>query len=180
MKFEELIVSLASDAPEVQAPALEALAVEFQRAAEAAVDALARGPNRFLVAERIHRLGSVCVEPLERLLGTSEDPEARVLAALVLLQLGSHVGVDVLLDAVREQGPDATLAAVWLGKSGVRAVADIVVEQLVSSDFRDVDRDLSYVGLLERMGRALPVEFVERVRSESAPWQLRRLLFKSG
>jgi hypothetical protein len=81
MDLESAINCLLSERPEIQVPAVEELAPAFTRGAEAAVAALERGPNRFLVAERLHRLGSVSIDPLKRLLTNSREPEARILAS---------------------------------------------------------------------------------------------------
>lgn len=176
MDLDLLTNRLASDDPETQTRAVESIAAEVARAAEACVAALGRGPNRFLIAERLHWLGTAAVRPLERLIAEDGDSEARVLGAVVLLQLGSRAGAPLLLDAIRTGHPDSTLAAMWLAKSGVTEVGDMVERELDCSDLSNVDRDLAYMDVLKVLGRPLPVSFARRAQEDAAPWQLRLVM----
>lgn len=180
MDTKVIIEQLESSEPAVQVPALEQLAREFVRVAELAVLALERGPNRFLIAERLHWLGTVAVRPLERLVAGNGDAEARFFGAVVLLQLGSRAGAPLLLEAVRAGHPDSTLAAMWLAKSGVTEVGELVERELDRTDFSDVDRDLAYMDVLKVLGVPLPVSFTRRIAEGNAPWQLRMVMSQNS
>lgn len=79
--LDSVIQNLDTNQVEKQVPALEQATEIVNSLAFKAVDALIRGPNRFLVAERLQLLGSVVVPHLEKLLQESDDLETKILAA---------------------------------------------------------------------------------------------------
>ena len=84
------------------------------------VDAFRRSPQRFLIAERLYRLGSVVVPHLEKLLKESDNAETSILAAVILLRFGSKVGVSCLLEAVAKDEEYPSLAASSLAAAGIK------------------------------------------------------------
>jgi hypothetical protein len=165
--------ALHSNEPATQVHMLEDLLREASGLAALAVEALAHGPNRFLIAERLPRFGAICVEPLERLLVPDADREASVLAALVLFQLGSASGQERLLEEVDAGGEYSVLCARTLSTHGVREVAPVVVARLETMPLDDVDAVVEYCATLRRLGQSLPKRFVERAKGQSVPWQVR-------
>ncbi|MCP4549752.1 MAG: hypothetical protein GY835_25130 [bacterium] len=168
--------NLCSNRPEDQNEALEAARTLFQQISEDAVAALERGPNRFLIAERLNWLGSSCREPLEKILAKGGDEEPRILAALVLLQLGSNAGVMVLLEAIRSGSEYAGLAAAWLAKERVAEATQAILDRLEVCSFGDPDQIVSLVSALRKLGESLPPHLVARFREDAAPWQVRTLM----
>lgn len=100
--------------------------------ADAAVYALQNGPDRYFVAERLHNFGSILIEPLQALLNESTDDEVKILAALVLLRLGSKAGVPILLGAILTEPVDryASLIAERLAANGVSGADEAVIARL--------------------------------------------------
>src|SRR5512147_1230065 len=81
-RVEEIIARLGASDPKAQTAALEEAGTAVNDLSAAAVEALRVGPNRFLVAERLHLLGSAVCPSLQRLMRQTEEPETQVLGAL--------------------------------------------------------------------------------------------------
>ncbi len=176
VKVNRIRRNLNSNHPENQCEALEAAKALFQQIAEDAVAALERGPNRFLLAERLHWLGTSCREPLEKILAKEGDEEPRILAALVLLQLGSNAGIRVLMRAIRSGSEYSCLAADWLAEKGVADATSAILDRLEVCSFGDLDQIVSLVTALRELGEDLPPHLVARFREDAAPWQVRTLM----
>lgn len=171
-----LVADLSSDDIEVQIPALDILCDLVGQIVEASVGALRRSPTRFLVAERLPRLGSAAVVPLERLLKESPDEETRTLASLVLLRLGSRAGVPRLLEAVTDSSEYSGLAANLLAESKVGEVTDRIVTKLRSSDPADIDLIVSLLNALKACRTDLPPDLLQKFSNPSLPWQIRTMV----
>ena len=91
--LNSLIEDLDSQNIEQQIIALEKTGNIIETLAAKAVTTLERSANRFLVAERLNRFGSIIVPYLEQLLDSSNNSEVKILAALVLLQQNSTAGI---------------------------------------------------------------------------------------
>ena len=130
--LNRLAVFLNASDTKTQAQAIEeAIQVNFLLA-DAAVYALQHGEGRYFVAERLHNFGSIIVEPLQALLKESNDTEAKILASLILLRLGSKAGIPILLEAVLAEPVDryAALVVGRLAANGVRQASELVVTRL--------------------------------------------------
>lgn len=141
-----------------------------------AVDALRRGPNRFLIAERLNRFGSVIVPHLEELLKNSDNSEARILAAIVLLQLDSRVGVPYLVDAITNDEDYAGLAASHLAKVGIKAAIEPMIKRLRNCEIKDVDLVVSLLDALAKLGGEIPSELRQLLMAADVPWQIRTMI----
>ncbi|WP_019502297.1 hypothetical protein [Pseudanabaena sp. PCC 6802] len=95
-----------------------------------AVNALLESPNRFLVAERLSRFGSLSIPHLEKLLQASDDLEVKVLSSLVLLQLNSKSSLLILLEAIEPDCEYAGLVAKHLAKAKVEKAIQPIVDCL--------------------------------------------------
>ncbi len=167
---------LMGGGPEDQAEALKLAKSLFERVARDAVDALRRGPNRFIVAERLHWLGSVCREPLQEILSSSAAGEAKILASLVLIQLGSRKGLQVLLDAISSGSEYSGLSASFLVKQNIKEAVPVVLRRLNECPLDHIDEIVSLVAGLEGLGHSLPQQLILRFRQEGVPWQVRSLV----
>ncbi len=121
----------ASDA-QTQTQAIEEAVQVNLLLADAAVSALQSGQDRYFVAERLPQFGSVVIAPLQALLTESTDDEVQILAALVLLRLGSKAGVTVLLHAVLTEPIDryAALIVERLAANGIQEAGDAILARL--------------------------------------------------
>src|SRR5262245_7907862 len=90
------VANLDNLSPDVQIQALEELSQAVVVLVEKAVNTLKSSPHPFLVAERLNRFGSLVIEPLETLINSDVSSETKILASLVLLQVGSRVGLPYL------------------------------------------------------------------------------------
>ena len=141
-----LAVFLNASDTKTQAQAIEeAIQVNFLLA-DAAVYALQHGQDRYFVAERLHNFGSIIVEPLQALLKESADTEAKILASLVLLRLGSNAGIPVLLEAVLTEPVDryASLVVERLAASGVSEAGPAIIARLRQSSLEEDDLGKSF------------------------------------
>jgi len=180
---------IASDT-EMQAQAIDEAIQVNSLLADAAVYALEKGPNRYFVAERLHNFGSILVEPLQVLLEESAHAEVRILAALVLLRLGSKAGVPVLLEAVLTEPVDgyASLVVERLAANGVDEASGAIITRLRKFDPSKVELGKSFesnpskdfvVSLLSAMqtfGIALPPDLQRQFAAQEMPVEITALL----
>ena len=128
----QLATFLNASDTQTQAQAIDEAIQVNSLLADAAVYALQHGQDRYFVAERLHNFGSIIVEPLQALLREAADAEAKILAALVLLRLGSKSGIPVLLDAVLAEPVDryAALIVERLAANGVSEASPAIIARL--------------------------------------------------
>ena len=141
-----LAVFLNASDTKTQAQAIEeAIQVNFLLA-DAAVYALQHGQDRYFVAERLHNFGSVIVKPLQALLKESTDTEAKILASLVLLRLGSKAGIPVLLEAVLAEPVDryAALVVERLAANGISEASPAIIARLGQFNFTEAELGKSF------------------------------------
>ena len=154
------------------------------------VCALRDNQDRFFVAERLPRFGSVVVEPLEALLQEPAEWEAKILASLVLLRLGSYTGVPVLLEALRIEPAERytslvarTLAANSIGEAGDAIIvrlrgSDLTADTLGKSFASNADKDLvvSLLFALKTLAITLPPDLQQRLEAPELPIEIRSAL----
>ena len=97
----------------------EALMAESIRAF---VDAEAR----FAIAARLFKFGPTIIPMLEDLLSKPIADDARNHAAALLLELGSKAGVPHLLSILEDNRQSSPMAALVLGKAGIREAAPLI------------------------------------------------------
>ncbi len=180
--LDSVIQDLDTTQIEKQIPALEKSVEIINSLAVKAVDALIRGPNRFLVAERLSRLGSVIIPHLEELVRKSDESETKILAAVVLLQFDSMIGVTCLLDAIALDEDYAGLAAEHLAKKGIKEAIKPIIHRLYAMVLRtqslnqDVDLVVQLINALEKLGGDMPSKLCEHLTAPNTPWQIRTLV----
>lgn len=154
------------------------------------VCALRDSQDRFFVAERLPRFGSVVIEPLEALLQEPAEREAKVLASLVLLGLGSRAGVPILLEALQTEPINryASLVARTLAANGIGEAGDAIIARLRGSDLSaaalgksfasNASKDLivSLLSALKTLAIALPTDLQQRLEAPDLPTEIRSLL----
>ena len=202
-----LAVFLNASDTKAQAQAIdEAIQVNFLLA-DAAVYALQHGQDRYFVAERLHNFGSVIVEPLQALLKESTNTEAKILASLVLLRLGSKVGISILLEAVLTEPVDryASLVVDRLAANSISEASTAIIARLRQFILREADLGKSFesnadkdfvVSSLHAMqtlnsplpqdlltyltALGIPVEINSLLSSERAAESIAKTLFQDG
>jgi len=171
-----VITDLSADQVEKQIAALDNASEIVNALVKSAVNAFRRGPDRLFVAERLYRLGSVVVAPLEELLDKSDNPEVKILASLVLLQFGSTSGVPCLLDAIVKDCEYACMAANRLAEMGITEASDRIIARLRLCDPKQVDLVVCLLSALEKLGSELPSDLRNRFATPDVPWQIRTML----
>lgn len=174
--IDQIVERLEGSDPAEQIGAMADATAALERVAKAAVATLDRGPHRFLIAERLHSLGSILAPYLEELLQKTANEEARILSAVVLLQLGSLVGVPVLLKAVERNEEYAALGAAHLARARVHSALPVIIARLRATPLENVDLSVSLLLALKELGAAIPLDLAEELKREGVPWQIRTLL----
>lgn len=173
--LNSVLEDLGTTQIEKQVPALEQAVEIVDSIAIQAVAALRKSPNRFLVAERLKRLGSVVVPHLEKLFQESDNSETQILAALVLLQFNSRVGIPCLLDAVTQDKEYAGLVAEHLAKLGIKEAIEPILNRLRTCHLKEVDLVVNLLDALAKLGGILPSDLQQRLSAADVPWQIRTM-----
>ncbi|MEP7287354.1 MAG: hypothetical protein ABI947_16480 [Chloroflexota bacterium] len=168
---------LKSSEPGEQIPAVDALAEIVSSITQQAVNAL-EGPHQYLVAERLHRFGTLAIPPLEKLLKDTETYETRILVSLVLFKLGSKVGLPHLLDAILNSSNYYCLAARQLAEARILETADNAITRLRSSSLDEIDLIFCLLECLKILERPIPLDIRDRLSALDAPRLLKLGLHK--
>ncbi|MCL1465328.1 hypothetical protein [Argonema galeatum] len=168
-----LLEDLGSLEVEKQVIAVERVGEIVDFLAVKTVDAFRRSPHRFPMAERLYRLGSVVVTPLENLLKESDNLETSILASVILLRFGSRAGVSCLLDAIAKDEEYLSLAASSLAAAGIKEASDPMINRLRSCDINNIDLAIGLLNALEDLGSEIPSDLRDRLTGEDVPWQIR-------
>lgn len=130
--------------------------------------------DRYLVAERLVRLGSIIIPAVRELLDDPGSPaEVRTLAALVGVDVGdAEQSVHVLLGVLEDGGSYAPLAARVLALRGRTSAVSAIQEALRRTPVADFDDVVTYLKALRDLGGHLSAD--ERQRLEVGDrWQVR-------
>lgn len=173
--LNSLIENLDSQQIEQQIPAIEETAKIIETLAQKAVAALENSPNRFLVAERLNRFGSIITPHLEQLLEKSKNSEVKILAALVLLQQNSKAGISVLLNAIESNREYAGLAAQHLATAGIKDAIESICDRLRNSNLKEIDLIVSLLDSLKKLDTGLPQDLLKRFSADDTPWQIKTM-----
>jgi len=176
VNLNSLIENLDSQHIEQQIPAIEQASDVVNTLAIKAVESLETSPNRFLVAERLSRFGSVIVPHLEKLLKESVHSEVQILTSLVLLQLNSRSGIPFLLNAVKDDEEYAILAAQHLAKIGFEDAIEPICDRLRNSSLEEVDLIVSLLDSLDKLNSKLPPDLLQRFSFDNISWQIKTKL----
>jgi hypothetical protein len=127
---------------------------------------------RYLLAERLPRLGASVVPALDRLIEDPSAPkDARILAALVALQLGDRGAcIGVLLTEVQADSEMSIPAANALARAKVAKATPLVAELLERTDPGDSASLLNVSSALKELGGRPSAGARERVARGAAAW----------
>jgi len=143
----------------------------------AGVKALETSSQPFLIAERLSRFRDEAIQPLLDLLARNPSPEVTTLAALILVNNGSLLGVPVLVAEVERGGEFITLASFALANAGITDHVPAIIEQLrhyqVTADREfpstEDDRVLNLLDVLSKLRVPLPDDIRQKFADPQAP-----------
>lgn len=165
--------NLLSDDLEVKITAVDQACQLVQEIISAVMQMFEEGPERFLIAERLPRLGPTIIEPLETMVIESKESEVQVLAALVLLQLGSKTGVGKLLEAVEVGNTYELLIVRLLAANKVNELIDKIIDRLRKTETSKIDLIVGFLSALLTLKAKVPADLMQRFAQPSMPWQIR-------
>jgi hypothetical protein len=177
------LARLESGELEEQIRALDEATAILKEFGKRLVDRYVRCDDRYLIAERLIRFGPFVIEPLKEVLSQAEDIELRTLSATVLLYLGDRAGVPMLIEIISsdETFSALCLAASLLAKAQIFEVGDSIIKRLRSLTLtnRPHIREIQCLLVaLEKLGRTLPSDLVERFQGSDVPWEVQIYLKK--
>jgi hypothetical protein len=126
--------------------------------------------GRYLVMERLPRLGSAAVPALRKLAATDPDREVQAMAALVALELNDLSLAERVVAEIEAGRPLAPLAARKAAQRQVNGTEAAVLAALSQTNPDEVDELVAYLDALGILGAALPV--AQRDRLQRGPWQV--------
>lgn len=160
---------------EEQAQAFDEISSKLEEWSALAIQLLIHSPDRFLIAERLARLGPVCIAPLKEVLRTELEREVLVLASLVLFQLGDLTGVPILLEVLRQNELGSCLAAGMLAARNRQEAGPALLEGLQKLEVKRFDEIVAYVQALRTLQIHLPEEVIFKLTQPDVAWQVRSL-----
>ena len=167
INFNKIINDLVSENFETQCIALEQVSDLSTVLAKQGVKALEVSQNPFLIAERLIKLGSIIVKPLESFIESLKECEKRTIASILLLQLGSYKGLKNVIAELENKGENEYLASRVLIEQNVPGVDNLIIDRLRKFSTEELQNEktsiyvenlLSYLG---RLNVALPSDLEE-------------------
>lgn len=144
---------------------------------EAALKAMEDTTNGPFVAERLLRFGQLAEQTLIEFMAHTTKPEARVLAALILLNKGYRVGVPVLVQEVEKEGSYRSLASNTLANAGISAHVPAILNRIRNystpclGEFPTTadDEILNLIDTLKRLQVELPEDIKTKFSGPTVP-----------
>lgn len=171
----EIIDKLHSQGLVDQISGLEDLKALVSRLLDEAAKTLLVSTGRYSVAEKIFAIGPAMIPPLEKLLLINGNEEAATYAALILLKLGSKVGIPQLLKSLRGRVGPVGMIAQSLSTAGAPETSETIAHVL--SEW-PIDKDpytaVTLVTSLRKLNTPVPKEALEKL--EAASPAIRQLL----
>jgi hypothetical protein len=182
MNTDELISALQSGDLPRQHYAFEEIRAFMNRFAEEAAKALSTSASPYVIAERIFSLSYTMIPPLERLYSATTSSDQKTISAALLLQLGSTIGVEYLIDTIRTGADYDTVAATSLAKMGRRDALPALIQRLESLDRafycrrENAPQIHNFLSAVKRLGGELPPLLKERFTAPDVPPDLSGLI----
>jgi hypothetical protein len=144
-----------------------------------AIETFQNSSHPFLVSDRLSDLGESAIPHLENILMESNNSELNILAAVVLLNLGSKAGISILLDAVLYDESYHMWAAHCLTRHGIKEAIPLIINRLRKCEIsKENDAIVSLLASLEESDGELPPDLHERFSVPDATTDLRFMLWK--
>jgi len=146
-----------------------------------AVNALEKSTNPYPIAERLLRFREEAVPPVADLLARNPSQEVKTLAALILINNGSRLGVPALVEEVDRGGDYLVTASLALANAGVIDHASTIIERLRRCsvpplrEFPTAEDDvvLALITVLRKLRVPLPEDIRRKFCDPQAPWFFR-------
>ncbi|MGL5134534.1 MAG: hypothetical protein ACRC78_18555 [Planktothrix sp.] len=171
-KLNVVLEDLDSSNLETQVLAVEQAGDIVQVLAMKVLETFKTSNNPLLIAERLYRFGSILVPYLETLFQETENSELKLLSAIVLLRLGSKVGVSYLLQAIIDDQQYPCLVASCLASIPIYEAINPILQRLRSADLQEIDLIISFLTVLEELNHNIPNDLYQRFTASEAPWQV--------
>jgi HEAT repeat protein len=182
MNTDEVIKILRSGELEEQVAALNKITEFTELLADESLRALAASRSPTVLAEALFRFGAAVRGTLERKFLAQNSTEPKTILAALLVQLGSNVGVEHLIETVKTSTGYENLAATSLARTGVKAACPALIEKLEKLDDSFYTKResapyiLAFLVALEQLGGALPPYLKERFTAPGVPADLARFV----
>jgi hypothetical protein len=141
-----------------------------------AVQALEIAPDAYFIAERLPALGSILIGPLENIVKTSNRADAKTVAALVLLNLGSQRGVTWLQTIIDQRDKYSSWAASLLAAKGVQEVGSNILNYLRTCGLDQEHEIIAMITALEKLEIRLPEDIYQMLNVHEAPFGVQLVL----
>lgn len=174
--IQNLIGTLKSSQLEDKLRAIDQMVDIANLLAKESVKALEQDSGRLFIAERLHRFGSIVMPDLEDLFNKSEKEEVRILAALVLFQLGFRQGIPYLKEILQGSSEYVPLIALRLTETEEQEFAEVIINRLRSAQDAENDIIVALLSSLKNIKVGLPPDLKERFSSSDVPWQVRTMV----
>jgi hypothetical protein len=170
LDLDELLARLESADREVQMRALEETAEAVQKLTARSLDILERTTAFFPVCERLMRFGATLTRPLEEKFAIPMDSERKTHVAMLLLYLGSRVGVEYLLTELAEGGEMAVAISIAISSAGIAEAAPLIEALLLQWDLvRDPWSATTLIICLKKLRWRFSTELIKRLSIPSLP-----------
>lgn len=182
MNAEEIIKALRSGNLERQDSAFRETTEFMATIAQEAVKAMRDSSKPVVVAENIFRVAHTLRQALESLFSTTPSQELKSISATLLVQMGSRIGVDHLIDALRTGADYDALAATSLAKAGLPDAIPALIERLERFDStfcskrENAPRINTFLVALDQLGGKLPAHLKARFTASNVPPDLSRFV----
>jgi hypothetical protein len=176
--LKELSSEFVNEDLEVQTNSIECAFDAINYLVNKMVDALRDSPNRYFIAERIGNLGSIVIDPIQNIFDEAQDPEAKVLSSLVLIQFGVLVGIPYLLRMISQGSEHTPLIVATLAKYKITQAVDSIESFLYVCDVSKIDVTISLIKALEKLGRPLSDDLLQRFMQKDIPWEIKMVARK--
>ena len=132
------------------------------------------------VAERLVLVAGQLVNELQLVLDTDVSLDAKFWAALLLLHVNVRSGIPLLLDAIQAKKSWYLLAVTRLAQINERSVIPLVLGMIRDLAIKTeiltpkiADEVASLLSALKCFDEPIPPDLLEKLSSESVPWQIR-------
>jgi hypothetical protein len=182
LNIDELLQSLVSSDIEKQNIALEKAVEVVSVLVQTSVNGIITSSQPWLVAERVVKFGSIALESLQDLYLTAPTEKVKIIAALLLLHLGSEIGVSTLLDCIETDDEYAPLVAGKLAEFCIPGASDKIISRLykLKADdlkiYANVDLIVTLLLALEKLKVDLPTTLKQQFGDPQIPWQIRSII----
>jgi hypothetical protein len=165
----EIIEKFHSSELETQLSGMDDAKALIEEMVNAAVEVLSSSSNRYAIAEKLFSMGPVVVPELDKLLQARVEPEAMTYAGLILLRLGSPLGVARLIEALHAGVGPTGMIAENLAATGATGASEAITDALMRWPIsKDPYTAVTLISALRKLNARVPDEILQTL-SVAAP-----------